>query len=308
MALIAVAQPSYIKLLTLIGFYIALGQAVNIFTGLTGYLNFGFAALLAMGAYGLGVTIAYYPGLGPAVVPLGIMLGMAMSAAVAAAIGAVALRLRGAYFAIATIGVNQAIRYFIEGTGIWGGGSGLIFGVEAFKALGRDTAIALANIGSALLIISAGLAAALVTYFIAVSKVGYALAAVRQDEDAAKAMGVNPTSYKLLAFVVSAAISGFLGAVYYPMSQLHVFPQDVFDIGIILGGLAVVFVGGVGTATGPVVGGLIYAGLSYLIGLYLPGYQSLAAAFLILLFQVFLPRGIVGELIYRRPELYRYIV
>ncbi len=70
-------------------------------------VDFGYVAFLAMGAYGVRVVLTYLPGLGLAALPIGIALGVAMVAALAAVVGAIALRLRGAYFAIATIGVNE---------------------------------------------------------------------------------------------------------------------------------------------------------------------------------------------------------
>jgi len=100
----AFAAPEYSKLIASVAFFMALGQAVNIFVGLTRYVDFGYVAFLAMGAYGVGVVLTYLPGLGLAALPVGIALGVSMAAALAAVVGAIALRLRGAYFAIATIG------------------------------------------------------------------------------------------------------------------------------------------------------------------------------------------------------------
>lgn len=193
---VAFVAPEYSKLIASVAFFMALGQAVNIFIGLTRYVDFGYVAFLAMGAYGVGVVLTYLPGLGLAALPIGIALGVAMAAALAAAVGAIALRLRGAYFAIATIGVNEGIKHFIVGANIWGGGAGLILSSAMFREFGRETALFLANVGSTILILLTGLIAVVAMYLIQSGKAGYALAAIRQDEDAAKVMGINPTKYK----------------------------------------------------------------------------------------------------------------
>ncbi|MEM1598518.1 branched-chain amino acid ABC transporter permease [Pyrobaculum sp.] len=293
---VAVAFPQYAKTVATIAFFMALGQAVNIFVGLTGYVDFGYVAFLAMGAYGLGVVVYYWPQLGMLALPLGVLLGVAMAASLAMAVGAIALRLRGAYFAIATIGVNEGIKHLIVGANLWGGGAGLILGTSMFRAFGRDAALWLANVGSTVLILATGLLAVVAMYLIQASRAGYALAAIRQDEDAAKAMGINPTKYKLLAFTTSASLSGLLGAAYYPLGNMQVFPENVFFIEYILDGLAVMFIGGAGTVTGPIIGGLVYILARDLVGSFLPGMQVLAIAALLMLIVILLPRGVVGTL------------
>jgi len=293
---LAFALPEYSKQIASIAFYMALGQAVNIFVGLTRYVNFGYAAFLGIGAYGLGAAILYMPQLGIATIPIGLALGMGLAALLALTVGAIALRLRGAYFAIATIGLNEGIKHLIIGANIWGGGAGLILGSSMFKAYGRDLALFLANVGSAFLILLTGLISVLAMYFIQAGRAGYALAAIRQDEDAAKVMGINPTRYKLLAFVTSAVLSGLLGAAFFSLGNMQVFPENVFFVDYILDGLAVMFLGGAGTVTGPIVGGLIYYGARYLVGIYLPGLQSLVTSLIVFLVMLFLPNGIVGTL------------
>jgi len=293
---VAVLYPEYSKAVATFAFFMALGQAVNIFVGLTGYVNFGYAAFLAMGAYGLGIVVYYWPQLGVYALPIGLLLGVLMATALAAAVGGIALRLRGAYFAIATIGMNEGLKYLITGANIWGGGAGLILGTNMFKAFGRDVALFLANVGSTVLVIATGLIAVVVMYLIQASKAGLALAAIRQDEDAAKVMGINPTKYKLLAFITSASLSGLLGAAQFPLGNMQIFPENVFFIDYILDGLAVVFLGGAGTVTGPIVGGLLYVLVRNLVGLFAPGYQVLATALLLMAVVILMPKGIVGTL------------
>ncbi|MEM0278210.1 MAG: branched-chain amino acid ABC transporter permease [Pyrobaculum sp.] len=300
---LAFVFPEYSKLIASIAFFMALGQAGNIFVGLTGYVNFGFVAFLAMGAYGLGVTVYYITWLGILALPVGLLLGVGLAAALASVVGAIALRLRGAYFAIATIGVNEGVKYLIVGANIWGGGAGLILSSSMFRAFGRETALFLANVGSTVLILATGLIAVVAMYLIQAGKAGYALAAIRQDEDAAKAIGINPTKYKLLAFITSASLSGLLGAAYFSLGNMQIFPENVFFVDYILDGLAVMFLGGATTVTGPIIGGLIYFGVRYLVGIYLPGLQALVTALIVFVVVVFMPKGIVGTLIDKMPSL-----
>ncbi|AFA39942.1 ABC-type branched-chain amino acid transport system, permease component [Pyrobaculum oguniense TE7] len=300
---LAFVFPQYSKLIASIAFFMALGQAVNIFVGLTGYVDFGYVAFLAMGAYGLGVTVYYMTWLGILALPLGLLLGVSLAASLASLVGAIALRLRGAYFAIATIGVNEGVKHLIVGANIWGGGAGLILSSSMFQAFGRDTALFLANVGSTVLILATGLIAVVAMYLIQASKAGFALAAIRQDEDAAKVMGINPTKYKLMAFMTSASLSGLLGAAYFSLGNMQVFPENVFFVEYILDGLAVMFLGGAGTVTGPIIGGLIYFGVRYLVGIYLPGLQALVTALIVFLVVVFMPKGVVGTLRELIPSL-----
>ncbi|MEM0370896.1 MAG: branched-chain amino acid ABC transporter permease [Pyrobaculum sp.] len=295
LAAVAFIYPEYAKSIATVAFFMALGQAVNIFVGLTGYVDFGYVAFLAMGAYGLGVVLHYFD-LGPASLPIGLALGVAMAAGLAAAVGGIALRLRGAYFAIATIGVNEGVKHLIIGANIWGGGAGLILAVDMFRAFGRENALWLANVGSTILVIATGFIAVVAMYIIQASKAGYALAAIRQDEDAAKVMGINPTKYKLLAFMTSASLSGLLGAAYYPLGNMQVFPENVFFIEYILDGLAVMFIGGAGTVTGPILGGVVYILVRQVVGEFLPGYQVFITAALLIAILVLMPKGIVGTL------------
>ena len=101
------------ELMAMLAFYCALGQAFNIFLGMTGYVDFGYVAFLGVGTYGmaLGITrLAHVESLGVGLIIIGLVLSVVMATLLSLAVGAVALRLRGAYFAIATIGVNEGFR------------------------------------------------------------------------------------------------------------------------------------------------------------------------------------------------------
>jgi ABC-type branched-subunit amino acid transport system permease subunit len=97
----------------LLAFYCALGQAFNLFMGMTGYVDFGYVAFLGIGTYGMAIAISRFSdkGWGLGLLVVGLLMAIGMATLLALAVGAVALRLRGAYFAIATIGVNEGLRY-----------------------------------------------------------------------------------------------------------------------------------------------------------------------------------------------------
>ncbi|MFP3928312.1 MAG: branched-chain amino acid ABC transporter permease, partial [Desulfobacteraceae bacterium] len=192
--LIGKNMPGMWQLMAMLLFYCAMGQAFNIFLGMTGYVDFGYVAFMGVGTYGMALTIIHlsqYQGLGYAALAIGFLMAVLFSTILSLAVGAVALRLRGAYFAIATIGVNEGFRYLIEGARIWNGSEGLIFMADLNRLLGREAASAMATFWSDVLILIIAAAAAVITLVYMRSKIGYALTALREDEDAAKVMGIN---------------------------------------------------------------------------------------------------------------------
>lgn len=301
------------ELMAMLAFYCALGQAFNIFLGMTGYVDFGYVAFMGVGTYGMALAITrlvHFKGLGIGLLIIGLCLAMVMSTLLALAVGAVALRLRGAYFAIATIGVNEGFRYFIEGAKIWNGSEGIIFMAQMNEAFGREMASALSTFWADVLVLIIAALAAFVTLHYMRSKIGYALTALREDEDAAKVMGINVTKFKIIAFITSAIFAGLLGAAAWAIKTPYVFPPEVFEIHYTIEAIIIVLLGGAGTLLGPVVGGLIYGISKYYLAIILPGFQLLIFAPIIIIIIVLFPEGTVGMLKnrVRGTTLERYIV
>ncbi len=287
------------QLIAMLLFYCALGQAFNIFLGMTGYVDFGYVAFMGVGTYGMALSItrlADVQGLGPMVIVIGFAMALLFSTLLSLAVGAVALRLRGAYFAIATIGVNEGFRYLIEGAKIWNGSEGMIFTAELNQILGRDTASGLCIFWADIMILVIAVLAAFVTLYYMRSKIGYALTALREDEDAAKVMGINVTKYKIIAFITSSCFAGLIGATSWALKTPYVFPPDVFDIHYTIEAIIIVLLGGAGTLLGPVVGGLIYGISKYYLSIYLPGVQLLIFAPIVIIIIILFPEGVVGML------------
>jgi branched-chain amino acid transport system permease protein len=280
-------------------FYCALGQAFNIFLGMTGYVDFGYVAFLGVGTYGMATAItglAEYPELGLGIIALGFLLALVMATLLSMAVGAVALRLRGAYFAIATIGVNEGFRFLIEGANLWNGSDGMIFTAQLNDILGRELASRIMTFWSDILVLGIAAAAAVVTLVYMKSKIGYALTALREDEDAAKVMGINVTRYKIIAFITSACFAGMVGAASWALKTPYVFPPEVFEIHYTIEAIIIVLLGGAGTLLGPVVGALVYGVSKYYLSIFLPGFQLFIFALVIIFIIVMFPEGVVGVL------------
>jgi branched-chain amino acid transport system permease protein len=287
------------QLVAMLLFYCALGQAFNIFLGMTGYVDFGYVAFMGVGTYGMALAVsrlADVEGLGAGVIVIGFALAMFMSTLLSVAVGAVALRLRGAYFAIATIGVNEGFRFLIEGARIWNGSEGIIFMAQLNQVLGREAASSLATFWADVIVLVIAVLAALVTLIYIRSKIGYALTALREDEDAAKVMGINVTKFKIIAFITSASFAGLVGASSWALKTPYVFPPEVFEIHYTIEAIIIVLLGGAGTLLGPVVGGIIYGVSKYYLSIFIPGFQLLIFAPIIIGIIVLFPEGVVGML------------
>ena len=285
------------QLMAMLAFYCAIGQAFNIFLGMTGYVDFGYVAFMALGAYGMALSISHLyqvEGLGIGLIVIGLILAGVMAGLLSVIVGAVALRLRGAYFAIATIGVNEGFRYLIEGARIWGGSEGIIFYGQLAQAMGRKTASALSTVWADIFVFFIAAIAAFITLYYMRGKIGYALTALREDEDAAKVMGINVTKYKIIAFITSASLAGLIGASAWALKLTNVFPPEVFEISYTVECIIIVLLGGAGTLLGPIVGGLIYGLSKYWLTVIVPGFQLLIFAPIIILIIVAFPEGVVG--------------
>lgn len=285
------------QMVSLVAFYCALGQSWNIFMGMTGYVDFGYVTFIALGAYGMALGITYfqqYEGLGIGIIFIGLFLALLLASVSALIEASIALRLRGAYFAIACIGINEGLRYTIEGTNLWGGSEGMIYYGDLKDVIGREAISDIATLWSDVAVfIVAGIAAFITVYFMK-SKIGYALMAVREDEDAAKVMGINTTKYKTIAFLASGLLGAAVGAFAWGLKLTHVYPGDVFVIHYTVECIVVVLLGGAGTLIGPILGGLIYGLSKYWLAIYLPGYHLLIFAVAIIIVILLFPEGIGG--------------
>jgi branched-chain amino acid transport system permease protein len=272
--------------------YVGLATAWNIMGGYTGYVSLGHAGFFGIGAYAVGLVVQHAgvaAGYGPFVV---VPLGGLLAAASAIPIAWVALRTRAASFVIVTIAFMFMLQILaINLHGVTGGSQGLAYPVpyqwppEFFDVPYYYAMLALAT------------SALLVSWLIVRSRFGLGLLAIRDDEDRALSLGIATGPYKTAAFAISAGLVGMIGGVYgYYVT--YVYPQFVIDPLVGISMALMVYLGGVGTLSGPVLGALLLEPaqleLAYYVGqvhLYLVLY---AAIFLVVI--LFLPRGIVPSL------------
>ncbi|MHB8487628.1 MAG: branched-chain amino acid ABC transporter permease [Candidatus Dormibacteria bacterium] len=284
-------DPATVNIAVFTAMYVGLATAWNIMGGYTGYVSLGHAAFFGFGAYAFGLVLAHL-GIQAGYEPfLFVPVAGALTVLLAVVIGWIALRTRAATFVIVTIAMMFMIQLLAENlVGLTGGGSGLSFPVPPWSGDFFDTPFYYAMLLMALVSLA-------ISWWIRRSKFGLGLLAIRDDEDKALAVGVPAHAYKLTAFIISAGLVGMIGAVYgYYVT--YIYPQYAIDplVGISL--VLMVFLGGLGTLWGPVLGAVILEPaqlwLAYnfgQVGLYLMLY---AAVFLVVI--LLMPRGIVPSL------------
>ena len=289
-------NPYYARIINLVGINITLAVSLNLINGLAGQFSIGHAGFMAVGGYTAtyltvfhGEAIARLVG-GTVMSGTGSVLVMVLSltaGALAAAfaglvVGIPSLRLKGDYLAIVTLGFSEIIRVIILNIPAVGG------------ATGFTDALPITNFfwifGVALLTIT-------IVRNITNSTFGRALGAVRGDEVAAEAMGVNTTRHKVLAFVISAALAGMAGGLSGQLFANPLSPQSlnfVKSIEVIV----MIVVGGIGSITGAVLGATTLTILPEAlrtVDQQFPGLRMVLYALLLILFMIFRPQGLLGR-------------
>jgi branched-chain amino acid transport system permease protein len=258
--------------------YAAMAYGWNLIGGYTGYVSFGNVAFFGIGAYCSAVLAKH----GVDNVLLYVLLAMAVCAAFAAIVGFPVLRLKGHYFAIATLGVALAVTDIIANLDVLGGTGGLALHQvdEAHFSL-YYYAMWLVTLGSML-----------GTFFIARSKLGYAFVAIRENEDAAAVLGISATRYKIVAWTIGAMMAGAAGAVFAPANGF-IDPSITFAIDSNVFPIAMTILGGIGTVAGPFIGALLLAGANELLQRFFVKAHTLFFGAMIVLIVLLLPRGLV---------------
>jgi branched-chain amino acid transport system permease protein len=280
---------------------IALASSLNILLGYTGYVSFGHIVFYGFGGY-VGLYFVNEHGWS---IWAGILMGGIASGILAFLLGKSILRLRGAYFALATIGINEAMKAFANNFSPFGGPIGMVLNFSVYKAYGGA-----AHALSMSFYIMAGLAvmALLISHFVRTSKFGLGLQAIRENENAAEVMGVNAPNVKTWAFVLSAIIPGMVGVLFF-FKNGYVEPPLAFPLNSSIELLVMVMLGGQGTVLGPVLGALVYQGMrGYLVTSDLfKDIQLSVSGVLLLLIVLFIPAGAVGWFRRRIPAWRRVL-
>lgn len=275
-----IANPYASRLAQLLFLNIVLASAWNLVGGFAGQISFGNSSLFGVGAYA--TSMLWLAGVHP-------FLTMPVAAVLAALYGVVwgwpCLRLRGPYFAIATIGVAEATRIVANHIEAAGGASGLTLPLE--QDLGPTVLYAL---GAVLAFAAVVLSAA-----VRRSRLGLGLIALREDAKAAAASGVDVTRQQVTVFALTAALTG-LGGAYYALFTLYVVPEKVFGFDLSISLVLMVLVGGIGTVFGPVVGAAIFLFLEQFVLASLADVHLAAFGVLLIFIILMEPRGVAPRL------------
>jgi branched-chain amino acid transport system permease protein len=280
---------------------LVLASSLNILLGYTGYVNFGSIVFFGIGGYaGMYLLSVQSTSLWVA------MIGGGVAAAVLAfLLGKAILHLRGAYFALATIGINEAMRTLVSNLDFLGGPIGLSLNFQVFKDYG--------GAASALwlvyyIILGLAILSVILSFAVKSSKFGLGLQAIREDEDAAEVMGIVTPNAKTWAYVLSAILPAIAGVLFF-FKAGNIEPPQAFRLHKSIELLVMVMLGGSGSVLGPVLGA---AGYERLRGILLTrpelrNYQLVVAGALLLVIVLFIPSGLVGWLQKRFPKTRRYL-
>ena len=279
-----------------------LAQAWNILGGFGGQFSFGHALFFGTGAYAQAI-LQMQGGLNPWVA---LVLALCLSAAVGLFVGALTFRygLKGSYFALVTLAFAEVFRVVVVSVPFTGAGVGLMLPLRESAANMQFGS----RVGYLWLVLAMVTVALLISAWLRHSRFGAYLQAVRDNEDAARAVGVDPFRIKLVAIGLSAAVMGAGGAFYVQVFQ-YIDPAIAYGPGTSVEALVAAIVGGMGTLWGPVLGALALHFLGDLTrNLFgqLPGINMMIYGTVLVLIIMFLPRGIAGgmpiRLWRRRPQ------
>jgi branched-chain amino acid transport system permease protein len=266
-----------------------LAQSWNIIGGYTGYPSFGNSVFYGLGGYGVAIAMVQFQ------LPfaVGLVLGVFLAVLFAFLLGLPVLRLRGHYFAIATLGLAEVMTAIVSNLEIAGRNVGLIL-----PLLKGDTLFF--ELSLALLVITT-----MTVAWISRSRFGFGLIAVRENEEAAAVMGVNTTLYKILAFALCSIFAAVAGGIHaYWITYLD--PTSAFDITLNVKMIIMAVFGGPGTIFGPVLGAFVLSAISEVLATKVTSLASIFFGLVIVAAIVFMPRGFADVIRRFRQQGWRY--
>jgi branched-chain amino acid transport system permease protein len=272
--------------------YVVLSTAWNILGGYCGYVNFGSAAFFALGAYS---TVAIYKLIGandlPHIVPMPVLMlvGGVVSGIVGFGMGYLTLRLRGAFFAIATLALAVVLQTLIVNWDFVGGSRGAyILRPEEVPLIGSYIKYLF------LVMLLLAVAALVIARLIERSRLGYGFATIRDDELAAEASGVPTLKLKLIATTISGALMGMAGAPFpYYIGYLQ--PSSTFGLDYAVNSIAMPLIGGTTSWVGPLIGTILLGSLQQIATVTISSAVNLLLVGVILVaFVIVAPNGIIG--------------
>jgi branched-chain amino acid transport system permease protein len=276
------ASGYWVRIATNVFMFVALTEAQNIIAGYAGYPSLGNVVFFGLGAYaaGVGMTSGGLP------IAVALLVAGVVPFLYAVLLGIPVLRTRGHYFVMATIGVNEATRELIMNLDTW---------TEGSRGITLPILDLLPRANYALfyfLMFAVAAATVATTAWLSRSRLGYALRAIRANEEAAVAMGVHATKYKVMAWALSAFFTGLAGGVY-ALWTTFIEPSGVFSVLIVVKFMVMLLLGGQGTVLGPVLGAVVIELTSTLLWGRFPQLHLGIFGVLVVLVVLFVPAGLM---------------
>ncbi len=289
---LAATLPFFLK-----AFYIRVGLSIFLsagfavcwwmLAGFTAYYSFGHTAFIGVGAFAAALALRGATDAAPAVqLALALVAGLGVAGAIAAVIAWPILRLRGHYFTIAMLAVALVLGEAVSAFPVFGGSAGLSLPNLAPMSVRVEAFFYWLALGLLVVVMA-------IAWAISRSRLGYGLAAIREDEDAAQMLGVPTTRFKAIAFVLSGGLTGALGAVY-ALNLGYITTDSVFRGSLSLEMIVNSLVGGMGSLLGPVIGATVMTAVTKLLLADLLEYHLDITGVLIIAVVLVAPDGIAG--------------
>lgn len=272
-----------LHIMIIIFVYVTLVGSWNLPGGYAGYISFGHVLFFGIGGYSTAMLLIFWKI--PAIVTY--CLGGIFSALVALVFGYISLRLKGPYFAIATLALATIGRYIFLNFDIFGGAEGLLLPVSPW-------ALEFEKIPYYYGALSIATVTTFTVYMITRTRLGIGLMAIRENEEKAEGLGINTTRHKVIAFIISAFFPGMIGGLFASYLE-YVNPDSCFSILYSVNILLMAILGGLGTVTGPVIGASIIVVVSEILSFTVAHQVRLVLfGFILVTFAIFLPGGLLS--------------
>jgi branched-chain amino acid transport system permease protein len=273
----------WLRVLSAICLYGTAASAINLMAGYTGYPAFGNVVFFGLGAYATGIVMGKLHGS----LWSGLGLGVLVCASYAVMIGLPVLRLRGHYFAIATLGMNEATRRLAENLPyVTGGGMGLALPIPSGDARGANAYVYLLALGLLLTCLAT-------TSWLIRSRLGYGCRAIRFDEDSAANCGIPTMRYKVSMWIISATFTSLAGGIYAHWLG-YIEPGVVFDMNISVKCFVMALLGGMATIMGPLYGAVVIELMSLMAWSVLLTFHTAVLGLLVIAVILIIPGGLTG--------------
>lgn len=282
-------DPFLFHLLIMIMMYATMSIGWNVIGGYAGQVSFGNAAFFGLGAYATAILLVNY-NINPW---LGMLAGCVVSVGIAVIVGYPCFRLRGHYFAIATIAVGEIMGLIFTNWDYVGAAVGIYLPIveESFTNFEFHSS----KIPYYYIILAMLLFAIAVSYAVEESRLGYYLRAIKDDPDGARSLGIDIQKYKMIAFSISAILTSICGT-FYAQYVLYIHPSSTMDLMMSIHLCIIVMIGGIGKLFGPVLGAFVFIPLMELTRVYLgsegQGIDMIIYSLLVIIIAIWRPQGL----------------